>query len=167
MKNCIHCFLVVGLLAVRGALADGATADKWGTVTNNVQMSIALKSDENEIKTNQTVKLAIRFRNVSTNKTFWIFNSEIPEELPGLSFVVTSPSGKDTSLTTKLTQSSGRGVRVAPSHIRELEFDLTRLYKFNEVGTYQITAKFGELLGGKSKFEVVSNPLSLGVVSGR
>ena len=165
MKNCLRCFLVVDLLAAPGALADNATTDKWGAVTNDMQMSISLKSGEKEIKTNQPVELAIRLRNLSTNATFWISLFDADQKLGGLSFVVTSPSGKDASVATK--SSSGRVVRVAPSRTRQFEFDLSCLYKFNEVGNYQITAKFGELMGVKKKFEVISNPLSLGVVSGR
>lgn len=149
--------------------AGGPTEDEWGPIVSNAQMSIHLKDAGNEIKTNQPVVLSIRIRNLSTNETF-IFLRQIADFVspPEISFIVVSPSGKELSPATYgPAHGSARFVAIPPQRSVDDQFNLRRFYKFNEMGTYKIIAKWG-LENASHTWGVIatSNPLYLTVAPG-
>jgi DNA-binding beta-propeller fold protein YncE len=154
------------VLAAWQTFADDLKTNDWGAVTNNAQMSISLTGGGNEIKTNEPVRLLIRFRNISTNETIAIFRPNAIETDPTFSFIVVSPSGKDVSPSSpKIFVGSGGVLPIDPNQTVELEFNLSDLCKFDEVGTYKIIAKKGVgSRDGKKLFVVVSNPLYATIV---
>jgi hypothetical protein len=164
MKKYLYSFAMFTVLTVCQAFADHLKTNEWGAVTNNFQMSINFKGEKNEIKTNQPLCLLIYYKNVSTNQTFRVYRANAIECDPGYSFVVISPSGKDISSNTeKIAPSeSGGFVSMVPSQIIECEFNLSRLYKFDEIGTYNIIVKKA-IWSPKSQkvFTVISNPLNV------
>jgi hypothetical protein len=162
------CYSIVVALAVWQVFADDPKTHEWGAVTNNFQMSINLKGDKNEITTNQPCILLIRYRNVSTNEMFRVFEANGTVYDPSYSFVVISPSGKDISPDMKKVRSgdSWANHEVGPNQTVEIEFNLTYLCKLNEVGTYKIIAKKGQMwsVARDKEFTVVSNPLNVLVI---
>jgi hypothetical protein len=166
------CFVIFFALFALVAVADDTHADDWGPATNNAQMSIQLNGDKNHLASNQPVVLQMRFRTLSTNNAFWFVSVLDTERDPGFSFLINSPSGKEIFLDGKKNLpsfGSGRAINVSPNQIKELEFDLSRLCKFDEFGTYKIIAKKSIITGMSSK-EVLtgcwltSNPLNITIV---
>ena len=167
MKKCIYCLSIFAVLATAHIYADTLT-NNWGPVTNNIQMSICLESNKNEIRANESVNLIIRFRNLSTNISFYMHYSLQAQTDPrtGVYCTVVSPSGRDISPNTEKTYAggSGAGALVGPNKMTEFDFRLSDLCKFNKHGTYKITAKKVVYVGGNKPIEVVSNTLGLSVV---
>jgi hypothetical protein len=140
-----------------------ALAEEWGTVTNNLQMSISLTSGENEIITNQPVVLLVRYKNISTNETITIYNDAAISRDATYSFVVTSPSGKDLSPNLpKSINGSGGIYPLSPNQTQEFKVNLSQLCKFDELGIYRIIANKTIWSSKERKwFTVTSNQLSI------
>lgn len=153
------------MLAVWQAFADDVKTNEWGAITNNVQMSINLKGDRKEIKSNQPFRLLIFIRNVSTNEAFNVHYTYVNDY--DLSFVVIAPSGKDISPIFPKDRVFGSGafIFVPPGQIKRFGFNLSFLCKFDEVGTYKIIAKQkGYWSKSQKDLTIVSNPLCVTVV---
>ena len=164
MKKYLYYSTMLAMLIVRQVFADTLQTNEWGAINNNIQMSVSLKSGVNEIKTNQAVLLVIRFKNVSTNETFRIYQANAIEYDRGYSWVVISPSGNDISPNMEKIPASESGgfIRLSPNQIKELEFNFSHLCKFDEIGTYKIVAKKTLLSPENQKpVTVVSNPLNI------
>jgi hypothetical protein len=133
-------------------------------------MSLRLEGDKTQVKASGPFSLLIRYRNVSTNETFGLtYDGETPLDDFTYSFIVLAPSGKDISLAKEMQENSSGYIRqLKPGEIIEVEVNLSKWYSLNEVGTYKITAKKGDMLwaGKPEAFEVVSNPLDVKVVAG-
>lgn len=164
MKKYFYCSLITVLVTWQ-IFADDLKTNQWGVVTNNVQMSISLTDRGKEIKSSQPVKLLIRFRNISTNETFLVGRENAIENDPGYSWVVISPSGKDISPKPQIHTGSGGAIPLVPNQFIEFEFNLSRLCKFDELGTYKIVTKKSIWSPENQKlFTVVSTPLYVTVV---
>jgi hypothetical protein len=87
------------LMVVVSRAANGETiADEWGTVSNEVQMSISLKGGNRILKTNESFQLLVRVKNLyGTN--VWSFLNALPttDGGGGLDCEIISPSGRDIS----------------------------------------------------------------------
>ncbi len=157
MKNRLRYFLIAASLAARAALAAPEVADdKWGTATNDFQISIALKDDGNVIRTNKPVKLTLWIKNVSTNQKHDILKPNSARQ--GFDVVVIEPSGK--KLATDDPQEgavSAQRFVLGPNQVRKIEIDLSKVCKFDNTGTYQITAMY-RMLG------LISNQLNVSVL---
>lgn len=166
MKNYIYIFITFATLFSFRSLAEASGATEWGDVTNNIQMSIRMKSDTNETKLNEPLVLSVRFRNVSTNQSFSIYRANGIEFDPSYSWVVISPSGEDVSPDMKKIHPSisGASLQLKPEQTTELDLDLSRLCTFNKVGIYKVLLKKQVFSPEKQKtFTVVSNPLQIAV----
>jgi hypothetical protein len=163
MKKYLYSSIMLAMLIGSQVFAD-TLQTKSGAISNNIQMSVSLKSGVNEIKTNQPVVLLIRFKNISTNETFRIYQANAIEYDRGYTWVVISPSGNDISPNMEKipVSESGGFIRLSPNQIKELEFNLSHLCKFDEIGTYKIVAKKTMLSPENQKpVTVVSNPLNI------
>jgi hypothetical protein len=167
MRTSICRFALLGLMACRPACAGDVSTPEWGPVTKNAQLSVNLRADGKSIEASQPVKLIIRFRNVSTNETLIVLLSNAEEHNAEFSFVVRLPSGKDVTLTPGAHHGSGAILHLAPSGTHAIDFNLSRLWRFDQPGAYQITAKCRVDIGASKSFQIVSNPLSVLVVPDR
>lgn len=162
-----HFPFYLSLLATCFGAAGNLKADDWGELTNNFKMSIRLETIKAEIQTNQPCVLLIRYKNVSTNETFWVYENGTEYD-PAYSFTVISPSGKDISPDmNRFKPCDATAVRhVGPNQILQIKFNLSLLCKFNEEGNYKVIAKYKEAFAFEKRktFTVVSNPLSVLVV---
>jgi hypothetical protein len=143
MKKILYSIAILGMAAGPGASADGIGDNQWGPVTNNAQISLAVKGGQRIIKTTEPVKLLVRFRNLSTNETFGVFRTGEVEYDDTYSWVVISPSGKDISPDFRNipTSDNGHTVYIPPGQTNGVELNLRNLCRFDEVGTYKIVAK--------------------------
>jgi hypothetical protein len=166
MKSDLLCVLIFASSFIGSAYAS-QTDDDWGPTTNDLQMSISLNCSE--IKTDQPCVLSIRYRNVSTNEMFRIYEVNGTVYDPTYSFTVTSPSGEDISPDTADIHESGSGQdhHLYPGQILNISFDLSLVCKFDKAGTYQVIAKRNEIwsIQKHRPFTVVSNPLRITVTN--
>jgi hypothetical protein len=143
------------------------TDDAWGPTTNGLRMSISLNGKE--IKTNAPCNLLVRYRNVSTNELFLIYEVGGTVDDHTYSFVVTSPSGADISPDLSKVQSgdSGQAHIIGPGKTLILRFNLSSFCTFDTVGTYHVIARKGEIWSRQKhdSFTVVSNPLAINVTN--
>jgi hypothetical protein len=146
-----------------------ASANDWGTLTYNTQISIGVDSDTNALKTNQDAQLLVRIKNLSTNEEYGVYVQNAFLSTPGLSFTILSPSGKDVSpVFYKAFRGSGGNVWVHPNQINGFGFSIHEICKMDEVGTYKIILKMKRWTPDRRKsFEIVSNPLFVTVVPGQ
>jgi len=147
--------------------AGATNTNAWGAATNGLQMSIRLDSDKNEIKAGQTFGLLISYRNLSTNETFMIYEVFGAVDDASYSFIAYSPSGKEILIKKPFEETlSGAVHGVEPGKTIEIRFNLSKLLTLDEIGTYRIIAKKGDIwLADKHKpFEVVSNTLNVKIV---
>lgn len=171
MKTILLYLWVSVLLVVCAILETRANSEEWGIATNGLRMRIGFKNQENEIKTNQSVRLLLRIQNVSSNEVIGIACPKGQLEQTGLfSFVVISPSGKDISPDSTRRPYYGSAQFLRPDQVMDFVFELSRLCQFTEIGTYKITAKteitrFDRRTNTSMSFWVVSNQLLLRVVS--
>lgn len=166
MKTYLYGLLISAtMLSTQRGLANDPNANVWGAATNDFQMSINPNDDQHEFKTNQTCTLLIRYRNISTNDTFWVY--ERTEWDPNYAFQVVSPSGKDISPDMENIPHGDSGAvrHVGPGQIIEIKFNLSKLLRFDQIGTYRITAKNKGIWSVEkhTQFRVVSNPLIITV----
>lgn len=145
--------------------ADNLGPIESGMATNGVQMAIRLKGHTNEVPVNQAVELVISYRNVRSNETFTVYRANSIEDDSHYTIFIISPTGKDISpdlFRMGRFSESGGLVRLAPHQTIELEFNLSRLVKFERVGTYKVILKNSIFSPQRNKtFRVVSNPLYL------
>ena len=177
MKTCFLCFLFSALTVWQvcaGGIQIGLTdsqkeipTNEWGAVTYNTQISIALNSTEKEFKANQVVQLLVRIKNLSTNEEYGVYVQGDFKLTGGLSFAVTSPSGKDVSPVFHDTnRGSGGFIWVHPNQIDGFGFQLDEICKTDEIGTYKIVLTMKRWTPDRKKsFEIVSNPLFITVVA--
>ncbi len=141
---------------------------KWGPVTNDARISLVLKGGGAGIKTNQAFLLSISVQNLSTNETLCVYSTWPPELDPRCSFRVLSPSGKDVSPAVPMVYGgSGTSSLIPRNETKEFDFDLTKLCKFTEIGTYGIVVN-REIwrLSNRPPFIARSASLPLTVVPG-
>jgi hypothetical protein len=157
----LYYFVFVPLFTMR-AYADDLKPTQWGPLTNNVKMSIRLKGNNYPIEKGQPIKLIISYTTVSTNEIFSVSCANYVEHDSSYTFYV-SPNMN------KIAESESRGgFNLRPNHTNEIEFNLSKLCKFNELGTYKIIAKKMVYQPRIDKaFAVVSNPLYVSVVSNK
>ncbi len=131
------------------------------------ELSRNIKVGGTTINATNEVVLWIVFTNMSSNDMFYLPTvRDIVNEVQ-YSFVVTFPSGKrvsphgDPMLSRSMTLN-----RLAPSEMRQFTFPLSEICKFDEIGTYTITASRSVSWpnGKQDYFEVASNPLTIKVV---
>jgi hypothetical protein len=175
MKTYYYFGLLLGLLVEPHTLAGGLGAGDWGAPTNQLQMSIDLKQGGERTSTNQPVVLLIRIRNLSSKDTVHFQQPHFrqpgePERASAFSFLVVTPSRKAVTLTVEEPlHSGGQFVFVGPGETREIDFDLSKLCKFDESGTYQIVSRclLGRWLDREGKtvkaVQVISNPLRVSI----
>jgi hypothetical protein len=161
MKTCRLYPLILFLLLGFNALADDRVV-KQGELASSIEMSISLKANETKIAIDNSVVLRIVLKNLTTNQTFSIYSSLREETEEALSFVVTTPSGTNKIILTGPPH-SGAIILIPPGETREIEFNLSRLCGFQEIGDYKVVAKYRNLWG-TPYFEAISNPLEVSVV---
>jgi hypothetical protein len=159
MKPSLQFLLLIAAIVVPQAVFAEPRPSSWGPVTNDVQIAITLKDRDIDKRGAWGVTLLVWCRNVSTNRTILIDTSSSGEFTPGLSFRVISPSGKDISPKPAPSYAgSGRVLKLTPGRTNHFAADLGRLCRFNQLGTYEVTVRFGGI-----KFEQVSNTLRMAV----
>jgi len=168
-NRCKAISIVFSLLFFLVIVADVHAAD-WGPATNNAQISIQLSESNNYIESNQPVILKVKFRNLSSNKSFSVIVPLDTESDPDFSFLINTPSGTKISLIKDGKEpylGSAGYINVGPSQTKELEFNLSRLCKFNELGAYEIIARRWIITGVSSNEPPLgSNSNSLKIFSG-
>jgi hypothetical protein len=164
MKTLNLALLLAPLLVVR-AFAGYTGEGDWGVATNDVQMSIRMKSVAAIVKTNEPTILTVRFRNISTNRTFAVFVHGPVGVLPGLRLAVAVPSGKTLMLPAMPGDGSGHMLPLHPGQTCEVSVDLNRFCRLSEPGNYEITATFDSLLSKSmtNNFDITSNKLRITV----
>lgn len=167
--------LILGIVAVIGASSGGTGGtggtggNDWGQATNHVQISLALKGGQREIKTTEPVTLLVGFRNLSTNQTVGVFRAGAVEYDDTYSWVVISPSGKDISPDFRRipTSDNGHTLYILPGHTNQVELNFRNLCTLDEVGAYRIVVKKQIWLGVNKRWLAVSAPLSVSIAKGR
>jgi hypothetical protein len=170
MRKYVHYIFIFApaILSIQQLFATETKTSEWGAATNNVQMSIRVKSVPSDIKQSEPVKLLIRFRNISTNETFMLYRANSMEDNPDCSFVVLSPSGTDLWPSVQREVLSGASVFLQSGQVIEFEFDLSRRCRFDQIGTYKIIAKYGMWSREKRRtFQAVSNTLQVSITPGK
>ena len=166
MKKRLLLCSILSLIFAPDLLAQDIKANEWGAITNNIQMSIRIKTNGDIIKTNQPTSFFLCIKNVSTNETLRIHEWASEMTDAGDLFHIIAPSGRDVSPKPAIApHGSGRFVPIGPCQTHVREFDANYVCKFNELGTYTIVAK--EDLGDASHpCWVISNKLLVSVVAG-
>jgi hypothetical protein len=164
MKTIFASFLVAMLSYNWTAYAD-QPHDTWGPKTNGLEMSISV--DDGEIKTVQPCILSVRYRNVSTNETFRIYEVNGTVDDSTYAFKIISPAGVDISPNSADIQNaiSGQIHLLPPGQTLNITFNLSHLCNFDKLGAYKIVAKKEEIWSSQKHqaFTVVSNPLNVTV----
>jgi len=166
MKHLLYLSSIIVLISFQKAHALDSAANGWGDVTNCIQMSINLKDGGQMLRTNQPVELTVRYRNVSTNETVFIYSPLLVAADVTYLFQVVSPSGKDISPVSRKTSPAGSSVdrAIPPNGIIQFEIDLSRLCRFEEAGTYKVIVKKVILPQKVGEwFTVVSNQLDFDI----
>jgi hypothetical protein len=165
MKKRFFCTLFLAAFFGPYVWAENVETNVWGNVINNIQIGIGTKDNNTQIKTNQSFNLGIRIKNLSTNESFYFYLPAAAIEGDPISFVVTSPSGKDVSpIPPRVELGSGANVNVPPNQIYTYVFNLSYLCKFDEIGTYKVTAKMNVSATQHKSDWAISNPLYVTVV---
>lgn len=166
MKKHVLRLLILAILLQWPLFAADADTNEWDSILTHLKVSIRLKGDSNEVKTNEPVHLMIHIENLSSNQTFfWVYGG-VPTISRHFYFIITAPSGKDVSPAYSRIPGSGSAntLRIKPGESDEYETDLEFDCKFDEVGTYKIVLVFG---GTTKEINAKSNVLSLSVVPGK
>lgn len=161
MRKKIQIYLIIFAMSIWRAFANDIQITDDGVTNCGVKMSITLKENDKEIKTNQPVNLAICITNIS-DSVLYLLDMGITEDF---SFIITSPSNKDISqkpLSGTLIVSRTVQQYVQPNGSVNYFLNLRSECDFNEIGTYKVTAK-RKTIGG---CELVSNTLKVTVVPG-
>lgn len=182
--------ITVSVITLTG-VAFGAEVSDWGPETNHVQMNIKLElakwprsrylSTEfmpgkivTTVNAGDDCSLIVKFRNNSTNETFFGWCSGKIEVNPqtGFGLKIISANGGDISPLAKeyppnfAFLRSGVDITCWTNKIESIHWPLGTVYKLDKVGTYKITAtKIIETMGKPSqRFVVTSNPLLIKVI---
>ena len=135
---------------------------EWGAETNGIRMSIELDESCRTNPANHEVVLLCRLNNVTTNQTFEIYESNKIEFGDSYSFEYVLPSGKKLTPPAMPGAGSGGFLHIEPQKTKQFQFNLQKLFRFDEAGTYQITAKRLMVSPTTGKpFKVVSNSLKI------
>jgi len=165
MKKYLY-YLLLFISTLNRASAGEIKTKVWGVLTNGVQMAIEVKDNPLVITNNQPVKLLITYRNVSSNANMTVYKANYTEEDPSCFFVVISPSGRDISPENVGVANSGSAEALGPQKEIQIEFNLSAICSFNEVGAYKIVARKGIYWREeKHGFLVFSNPLNVVIVA--
>jgi hypothetical protein len=153
-----------------------------------VELSRNPKAGDPTIKIGDEVTLTIIITNMSSNESFLVHTAGLIQNDTLFSFVVVSPSGKQIPAHgDPLHARNGRMYLLEPAKLSQctLTFPLSAICKFDEVGTYTVTAYrvvywpegkkeyvtvtdddgTSRQIGLEPTFTVVSNPLSIKIVS--
>jgi hypothetical protein len=171
MKTHIYYLPIFVALTISQSVANEMKTDEWGSLTNNVQMSInvipantfgsfriapgatnmqmttGLEKAANTLKANQPFSLLVRIKNTSTDETYssYVAGETISDPGKGLLCVVISPAGKDISPPTKdithYNYISGSLGITPPNRTNQFEFKLSDICRFDQIGTYKIIAQ--------------------------
>ncbi|MGB8367711.1 MAG: hypothetical protein ACLPYZ_00190 [Limisphaerales bacterium] len=159
MKKILSLILMLSATTGLRALADGTNETASSC---DAEISIKLKEPAKEIKTNEPVILTVQIKNTSTNEMLMFRIENMPTDF---TWAVTSPSGKDLSPKPDLLHEaiSGWFPKLKPLESREIDFDLSSVCSFNEVGIYKVVAKkqVVSLSLPKKGCEIVSKPLDI------
>jgi len=159
-----HIYLSFLLLLGLQARGDDGTIQKWGVITNGIQMSIALDGRDRDINTNEQFQLLVQIKNLgASNAWSYVENVANSESGSGLHCDVVSPSGKDISPNIEFRGEGGGFINLLSGTTNSFKFDLSSICKFNEIGLYKITAQKAISQGEKS-WTVTSNPLFVKVI---
>jgi len=169
---------VVMWLAIGQCPGGELAGNLWGPATNNVRMSIGVKTDDTTLKINDPVLLTIILTNISPDvRLSRMFQTALTTEYEdGYSFLIVSPSGKritaralnqDSRIPpTQRGQIPGSQDLAAHSPGYPLTLHLSELCRFDEAGNYTITAT-GDITMPNDlnvRLAVVSNPLTITMV---
>jgi len=157
-------FVMVALVASR-ALGDSPVTNEWGAISNGVQMSISFDGKKREIKTNEEFQLLVSIKNLGTTNAWSYLGGMANSELGnGLHCVVISPSGKDVSPSVKFRGEAFGFINCPPGGGESFKFNLSRICRLDEMGTYKIIAQKSIYFDVKKSWVVTSNPLFVKVV---
>lgn len=169
-KHWLLIFLTVSVYAVAG----NVFAEECSEVTNGVQVSICLATNQ-PVKTNKPIVVLFKVRNTLTNELVNCFWNGSPEN--SFLFKITDPSGKAAPRNTHIIITGNLGsYRIPANEIREFPVNLSLLYEFNEVGKYKIIGKVEAesqaamlshphtTFDENQAFKVTSNPLEIEIV---
>jgi hypothetical protein len=144
--------LSFALLQACSTLGGQANATEWGPETNQIRLSIAVKGDQAEIKTNQTLILEVLIKNDSTNGMVF-FASAGTNQNPDTDYLIVAPSGKSISIAaTPLPEGAHGSASIIFAQARKTTYGELRfsdIYQLSEAGEYRIRAaiNLGPLLG--------------------
>lgn len=166
-------YFIILTTFIFSATFASAFREEWSAATNDVQISLSLNGSQ-QIKTNMPVIVSLKIWNASTNETSYFYywgGADV-----SFSYKIISPSGKRPPRNKK-TIFAGFAVGpypIRPGEIKEFKINLSRLYRFDEVGIYKIIASttMSRTTGSSTKhktfeeersFKIVSNPLNITV----
>jgi len=141
MKKYFYIVLLFAVSAYSRVFAANSDKASWGVETNGICMSIQLDDSSRTNTETHNIILLFNIKNISTNKTFEIYESNVVEYSHAYSFEITFPSGKKLSLPPGGRSGSGAFSIIRPQRIKEFKFRLSDIFNFNETGDYQIIAK--------------------------
>lgn len=159
-----HLFVLV-LLVVWPCCGEEEFSDAG--ITNAVRMTIHLIGGGSTVETDQPFTLQICITNESTNRIIFVVIPMADSEDSGFFFSVISPTGNDIAKKRKppLIDKGGNAVILKPGRWKAIEFDPTRICKFNRLGTYSITVRRQVLVQPDDRgIEITSKPFVLSVV---
>jgi hypothetical protein len=147
------------------ALASEPGTNDWGNAACNIQLSMKIDDVDAALKTNESAKIAMWIRNLSSSDTLLIFRANGMGNSPRFKFRVISPSGEDISPPPpKSSRISGTYVAIKPDQTGYIDFMSSELCEFRETGVYKITATLSHRSPGQTnECEAVSNVLMVNV----
>jgi hypothetical protein len=149
---------------------------QWGSLTNNLQMSLSLSGNPSGIEQGGAIWVAVQLRNQSSNGVFVARNSWRTSPGQDLSFQIMDPSGKDISpaYPQNFELFSTFYFVVQPESENNFKLNLREIKQgeyennFRQVGTYRIVAVqrglFKFLNTNKIPVTVTSNPLNIKII---
>ena len=174
-KHRKHRLLVLLAISICATVGN-VFAEEWGALTNGVQISICLATNQ-PVTTNGPVVILFKIRNTLTNEMASFFSDGSPEN--SFRYKIIAPSGDAAPRNTDIIYGGSLGVyEIPPKATKEYPVNLSLLYRFNEVGTYKIVGRAeaesqASTLSHKAimfdedkSFVVISNPLEIKVVPG-
>jgi hypothetical protein len=164
-------FILVLMLFVHVAAGDpNLDTNQWGPLTNYVRLSIALKDDPREIKTNEPFALSFLLQNLSTNNGYYFLEAAAPDQNSEYSFSIVLPSGQTSNIDfhpTGIIHTAGH-INVPPNGLVPLDYWFSEVFHPREFGTYRITTTIiMNSVSGSNYIKVISNPFTLVVAPGK
>jgi hypothetical protein len=162
--------LILAVLGTGYILFQKTNGEHWGPATNDFQISISLENGRSNVQLGQPIILLAYLRNISKDKTIYLYENNQTAMDGTYTFSIINPSGNDISPDTKgFLAGSGAFYPIGPGQTHTQELDLSSVCKFETVGAYKVvvTKRISDASGlqpSPSPFNLISKPLYIKVV---